>query len=283
MSTKPVKIDPKRRSAVERELNPALATRFQQLRRLLDEGTQTTLRRLWNVGKLIRELTDNEIKYGPRPVERLSVVLGHSVDHLYQASRFFRVFAEEKLRELMDYRTSTGDILSWMHVQRLLVVTDVKARDRIQQQWASQGLTLEQFMACIDKALGRTSSERHKGGRKVQIPSTTDKKVESVCKMGNLFSRNVDAIYCHAEHGIFESVVAMPADKITVGLVGQLEGAQQDLQKLREKVAAAEDNMARAIVAARGKLAAQAQLNAARDVDVLTGRQPKQLPAKKKH
>lgn len=270
--------DLKKRDEAARTMCPLLVAKMQQIKKLLIEQEQVTLKRAWNMGKLVKELSDNRIKYDPaeqRPVEKVALVLNYSQHYLYQVARFCRDFSEEHLQNLLAMETARGSKLSWMHIQALLVVDDIPTRNRILAQWMASEWTMEEYKSAIDKALGRTAANRHKGGPKFGIPSSISGKVTALTKQSDLFIRKDEHVFRHKDHSILKSIEAMPADKVTSELIAQIDESRKKIDQLLDEVLPnLREDLAKAKTKAVEKMQAQAKITAARDVNEIDKPRP---------
>lgn len=261
----------KSRTAAAKGMTLALQKKAEEILEVFSSAADTGIRHIHSVGKLVHDVDlDPDNKYGMDAMGRVSAVVGHSRDFLYQTAHFARDFTDAQVEKLLKMRTARfNNPVTWMHIVRVLAVDTVSVRDKIFKQFCENDWTMEEFDAAVDKALGRTKSDRHAGGRPVNVPNTIVGRLMNAAKIGSVVNRNDKAIYRHEEFGFLTTVQKMPADKITSEVIKQIDDTEKVLAEAEAALAAIRADLEKAKAIAAERVGKQAKQLGTSDADAI--------------
>lgn len=120
-----------------------------------------------------------------KAMTRLSEEVATNPMTLRRARQFAEVYGtDEEVDALLKLRTPEGLPLRWSHVQELISVEDRAGRARLQRLAATEGWTVRQLRAEVQRLHG---GKRSRGGRKFAPPGTPEEALRRLADQGHLW------------------------------------------------------------------------------------------------
>lgn len=207
-------------------MNPAMQRRCGQVESFLDEGHAITLKRAWTIGKMVREIQDNETKFGVMAMEKLMAWVGYDRRaSLTLAAHFYKDFSNEKdLQELLKLRTKYSKRpIPWMFIQKILVIDDRQIRMQILRRICEEEMTHDQVDHLVDEYENRGPEGRHAGGRPPLPPRSMSGRLSRLERHAHNIVRDAEAIYQHPDFGFLPSVKELAPDQVSPALIQAID------------------------------------------------------------
>lgn len=142
------------------EMSPGLREVYEQLRKLEARAKAHDVLVKYRVGQLVREVKENEGKYGAGAVEKLSARLGSGFkkDVLYGAASVARTWGKSEFSELVKKEDDKGRRLSFSHFVALARVALPEKREQLLQRALKECLPVRKLAVLIGEGTERGQS-----------------------------------------------------------------------------------------------------------------------------
>jgi hypothetical protein len=187
----------------------------------------------FKLGQIVRDMKQNEARYGESAVEQLAVVLGSPATELWEAQRLATCYTEETLQKLIDRAAKTGRRIQWSHLRQLADMSEsagagaAKTRRELETQIINEGLTARELTQIIQQRLGARSLG---SGRTPAPPRTPAAGLQQIREFSNGFVRRWEG---YAEH-VFKALDTAGEDQLSEQTMQHLEESKEAQLKLQE-------------------------------------------------
>lgn len=248
-----------------KEMPIALRDKAIDIHKLVLEETETTVKTRWKIGSHIDEVKTGPEKHGPEStsLRSLATVLNLNKDTLSQAHRFFSLYTQTALDELLAARTKKGTSLEWCHVRELLRVGDSKARKQFQAQILKEDLTVADLHTRVNAFLGGGTPGTPTTGV-IMAPKTLDGALKQVKAVVSTFQAR-QGLWGDPDKGLAALFENLPPDKIDEDLLKALEDAEGDLANVQSSLEAPVRELRKVRLKAEQKLKNQKPAKAKED------------------
>lgn len=127
------------------EKNAALSKVYDSLRALVAETTREEASRRYKIGELVRQVRDDEHKYGRRSVEALAMLLRFDKSTLHDYATVAETWSARDFNALLKRRNGLGLGLRFSHLVVLTRVANSRKRDALAARALEQNLTVRQL------------------------------------------------------------------------------------------------------------------------------------------
>jgi hypothetical protein len=256
-------------------MNEPLRTAAKNVIDLCNSLRRNVLLKSWKLGGYLRQIRDNEDKYGTSPLAKIDKVLDEwSQGVTYKAIRLNEVMTEAEVNELGETKTKIANRqLSWAHIEKLLTVTDQAKRKELVNEVVENDLTPEELqLMVIELRTTKPDGKKPKnnGGAPVAIPVTASACIVRASKRAKDIIRDASEIFLDSKHGIEANATNIAEDKIKPELISLLKETvdhYRDAEDSCREVRLAADQ---AIQILNSRMEAKAKKEAASTTKVIT-------------
>jgi hypothetical protein len=150
----------------------------------------------WNRGDRIRQIIENDGKYGDSPIERLADWLNVSNSSLYALRNFAVGYSKDEVKKLAAQQMSNGHHIELKHCQVVLrVAASEEKRAEIFERVFSNSLSASQLE---DELAAEADKKSNRGGRKPSKPASvtgglkgTDRVLTSLLNRSEIMEQDV--------------------------------------------------------------------------------------------
>lgn len=181
------------------------------IQQLLASATREDASTRYRVGAHVRDLKEDEAKYGARAVARLAERLGRDEATLYRYALVAERWSVEAFGAYLGRLTPAGEPLSWTHFVELSTVEDAALREELARRAIAEGLSVR-ALALLRAA--RDTGKRERGSELGKVARELERAKVRITSAFELLRRGGETP---------ESALAELA---------QIEGLQRELQAL---------------------------------------------------
>ncbi len=131
------------------ERNAALVKIYERLLKVVAETTREEASRRYDIGKLVRQVRDDEEKYGKRSVEALAMLLRFDKSTLHDYANVATTWDDKEFKALLKKKTALGLGLRFSHLVVLAQVDDGRGRNALITRALAQNLTVRQLAEIV--------------------------------------------------------------------------------------------------------------------------------------
>jgi hypothetical protein len=189
----------------------------------------------YKLGEIVRDMRQNEARYGESAVEKLAIVLGSAPSELWECQRLATCYTEESLTKLMERAGKTGRRIQWSHLRQLADMSEshgagaAKTRRELETQIINEGLTARDLTHVIQQRLG---SRSRGSGRTPAPPRTPAAGLQQITGWADGFTKRCDG---YDEH-VFRALETAGEDQLSEATLKHLEEAKEAQLQARAKL-----------------------------------------------
>lgn len=196
-----------------------------------DKINSTGILGRYRIGQMVDEVTKDERQYGENAVLSLAESLDGimSPNQLWDCRKFSQTYDEDKLKELMERKTASGNMITWTHLLMLLQVSLSTERRRLENRVFSEDLTSDELAIIIQDILGNDEPRRG-GGRKPQLPKTIATGLSQIEKFAGEISKR-EKLW---QQAVGDRIAKAGPDELTKETVKRLQRAKLEVENMLE-------------------------------------------------
>ena len=254
---------------------PQEAKAFKELPDIVRRHNRDTLEWYWSLGVRVTAIqTDakkNKEHYGAKVLDRMSAALGFkSSGPLYQAHKVIEAYGTKKaFLEYTKLAGEAGNTLTWGHIAMLAGLSDASMRLELAGTCLEQGWTVDMLHQQISKLVNRKPRGIRKATPQTKIPSSVKKCLAHITGQAEAFVHAVNESWTGDAFNIKAMAEDIPTSNLNEALLEDIAATQK---KLLDMIASAEEmdeQLEEAEAVVRRKLAAQAEIDAAAEMEAI--------------
>jgi hypothetical protein len=121
---------------------------------MMQEVRKTSLVYVWNIGKVIKKVQDDEGRYGSKAVETVAEALGQTPRLFWEMLRFHNYHE--------DFDKVKGMAIEWSAAREIMRLPDPKQREKLEEEAEKENLTVRDVREKVNKAKSDTSPKTPK-------------------------------------------------------------------------------------------------------------------------
>lgn len=129
--------------------NGALAKVYERLLKIVAETTLEEARRRYDIGRLVRQVMEDEKKYGKRSVETLATLLRFDKSTLRDYASVAKTWNTNEFNAVLRRKTAAGLGLRFSHLVVLAQVADGRRREALITRTLEESLTVRQLKELV--------------------------------------------------------------------------------------------------------------------------------------
>ncbi len=205
------------------KLPEALQKMKDRVEQKLVAGDHSIILNRHDIGVMLKQVHDDEAKYGSAAIEKLATVLHRSASELYSFKQIAEVYSRDELEKLVERRSTSGAKLSYSHVRALSSVSGEKERRSLETQFFKTVMTVDEMIAKIKGIEGERSNNR----KSLATGTNPTGGLVRLSRMSEVFLRERE-IFTRALSGL----EAMEEEKYNDKLLQQLQDAESNQRNL---------------------------------------------------
>lgn len=200
---------------------------YTQIRDKLDQDSFAAVTLRYEIGVMLRDIREDEGKYGDAAMSQLSDALGISENVLWACHKLAMTWSSDEIQELIEQKNAKGGRLTFSHLSMLSGLPDEKLRTKLVKACLSEAFTVEELSSEIRNVLG---SKRSSGRRPPLAPHSPMAGLKQFAKLAANLSNRQD-VY---EASVFQRLDEVTAKDVSSTLIEQLTEAGETAVKLEE-------------------------------------------------
>jgi hypothetical protein len=181
----------------------------------------------YELGEVVRDMTEHESRYGEAAVQKLGMLLGESAQNLWHYQTCARAYTRPMLKALLERSGKAAWPLSWSHLRLLSSVKNGKERKRLEVATIEKKFTVED----LQERVGRIEGRRKGAGKKPEKPRSTTHAMGQIQKFADqIINRSGDwdqIVYAHYQK---------PSAKVAQEEAEQLESTHAKIVEARKTI-----------------------------------------------
>lgn len=212
--------------AVIDEMDAELKKVYRQVNRLFAKVQRDGMLAAWDVGALVKSVTNNERKYGTSAVEQLATALGtnFTAQKLLAYRQIANAFTRVRVEKLTTMRTEGGNRITITHLTILAGLNAEHIRDYTKQVFR-EDLSTDALAAAIQAKLGKRSNS---SGRPPSPPKTIGSGLSQIAK----YHTEIDKRMKIWEKHVFRRIGESSSDVLTEPLLAKIRETGQEVMAL---------------------------------------------------
>jgi hypothetical protein len=271
-TTLPARVQEYTAKQAKDSFTPAERKVFAGLQKYVTEHVRKDLDWYWELGvrlaAIMQTAKENHKLYGEELLLRMSKAMG-----LKSARQFYNALAVQKMcngerapfNEYCKLKGELGNILSWSHIVYLTQVPDDAKRYQMACAALAEGLSAAELWARVK---GYCEDVKQRGIRTAQakIPRSARGALTHMQAQAAKFVFNYDKAWT-GQFNLLKTVQELPMDQISVKLVSDVQAAQTEVDKMKERAAQLATTLAAVDKELKERIARQQALEAAQSDD----------------
>lgn len=270
-----VPLTPDQQRAYE-ELSPEGQAVFRKIRAKAFSLAKLDIMTRWEIGEIVREVTNNERKYGKGIVEQLAKALGgeNSQNELYQYRLLANTYTKEHLERLINRPMFNGNQIAWSHLRLLISIDRDTPSSEVRAEMTELLYTEHMTAATLADRI-----RKRLAGENGDVAPLHPKSPAAAMQQADKYCQAVVSRVPVWEESIFKRVMETPPDQISPKMLEQLEAFAKNTQESSEVLLQTSKKAADALerlkrVASKSETAAPVAAQSGRAHDPLPKIQP---------
>lgn len=143
-----------------KRMNPKLHAVFEEMRKLLEDGSQEELLNRYDLGEIVAGLDADDNTYGEHAVARLAHALDVGQDLLYDSRRVYDAFPKKEIIRMRSLRDPLGRKITFTHLATIAKAENGQTRIDLINEFFARGLTVAELKHCVQQHRPKNAKKR---------------------------------------------------------------------------------------------------------------------------
>ncbi len=224
-----------KRKKILASMTPALRDKLAFFESWLFREVGHVLRNRYELGQQVLELYNDEKQngaklYGKNAIGRICKILRWDDGTIRMALRFAQTFTQQDVDRICSLVLPGGAPVTWSHIRTLLAVSNRESRIELLDKTVANGWTSMELAEEIVRNRPRAGNDER--GRPPKHPNDFDSSLAQIQLFTKKWDRQYSRVWSNKEHSLSTNAADMPADKVDVNQIHELEELAYQLRRL---------------------------------------------------